>query len=388
MKKILTVLIAILVLFNLSAVYSYADGSVYAAKNQNTLSVSADKYAIMEIESKTFLAGKGSYETFAASHFTKLMTLLLVCEKIDDKSVSFDDVVTVSEYANLQQGSQVWLDKGEKIKISELIKAVTIGNANDACVALSETVDKKISDFVSRMNDKAKKLGMINTVYADCTGESNDNITTVHDTAILASELLRHEYLKEYLTSWRDFIGEKQSEVVNQNTLVKSYKGITGLKACVSAQGVNMISASAQRGDMSIVCIAVGCSSRDQRAVDAENMLDFSFSQFQVYTPEVDETLLDDINVAHGDKESVKVSLSKPLKLVIKRGTSSELLVDANREKSVEAPKKKGDSVGRITVKNGDKTVFSSDIELSEDAEKITVFGAFLKLIYSLTGGK
>lgn len=388
MKKILTVLIVILVLFNLSAVYSYADGSVYAAKNQNTLSVSADKYAIMEIESKTFLAGKGSYETFAASHFTKLMTLLLVCEKIDDKSVSFDDVVTVSEYANLQQGSQVWLDKGEKIKISELIKAVTIGNANDACVALSETVDKKISDFVSRMNDKAKKLGMINTVYADCTGESNDNITTVHDTAILASELLRHEYLKEYLTSWRDFIGEKQSEVVNQNTLVKSYKGITGLKACVSAQGVNMISASAQRGDMSIVCIAVGCLSRDQRAVDAENMLDFSFSQFQVYTPEVDETLLDDINVAHGDKESVKVSLSKPLKLVIKRGTSSELLVDANREESVEAPKKKGDSVGRITVKNGDKTVFSSDIELSEDAEKITVFGAFLKLIYSLTGGK
>lgn len=386
MKKILTVLAVILIAFNLSVVSVIADGSVYTAKNQNTLSVSADKYVIMEIGSKTFLAGSGSYETFAASHFTKLMTLLLVCEKIDDKSVSFDDVVTVSEYANLQQGSQVWLDKGEKIKVSELIKAVTIGNANDACVALSETVDKKISDFVSRMNAKAKKLGMINTVYADCTGESNDNVTTVHDTAILASELLSHEYLKEYLTSWRDFIGEKQSEVVNQNTLVKSYNGITGLKACVSAQGVNMTSASAERGDMSIVCIAVGCSSSDQRAVDAKNMLDFAFSQYQVYIPEVDEKLLSDIKVVHGDKESVGVTLSRPLKLVIKRGTQSELEVEASREESIEAPKKKGESVGVITVKNGEKTVFSSDVQLSEDAEEITVFGAFLKLIYSLTG--
>lgn len=386
MKKILTVLIVTFIVFNLSAVCTHADGSVFTASKQTALSVSADKYAIMETETKTFLAGSGSYETFAASHFTKLMTLLLVCEKIDDKSVSFDDAVTVSEYANLQQDPQIWLDKGEKIKISELIKAVTIGNANDACVALSETVDKKISDFVSRMNDKAKKLGMINTVYADCTGESNDNVTTVHDTAILASELLSHEYLKEYLTSWRDFVGEKQSEVVNQNTLVKSYNGITGLKACVSAQGVNMTSASAERGDMSIVCIAVGCSSSEQRAVDAESMLDFAFSQFQIYTPEIDEKLLDDIKVVHGDKKSVGVSLSKPLRLVIKRGTASSLEVEASREESVEAPKKKGESVGNITVKNGEKAVYSSDIQLSEDAEKITVFGAFLKLIYSLAG--
>lgn len=386
MKKLLTVLSAILIMFNLSAVYTHADGSVYTAKNQTALSVSADKYAIMETETGTFLAGSGSYETFAASHFTKLMTLLLVSEKIEDKSVSLEDVVTVSEYANLQQGTQIWLDKGEKIKVSELIKAVTIGNANDACVALSETVDKKISDFVSRMNQKAKEIGMINTVYADCTGESNDNVTTVHDTAILAAELLRHEYLREYLTSWRDFVGEKKSEVVNQNTLVKSYNGITGLKACVSAQGVNMTSASAERGEMSVVCIAVGCSSSEARAEDAESMLDFAFSQFQVYTPEVDEKLLEDIKVVHGDKESVKVSLSKPLRLVIKRGTSSELEVESSRDESVEAPKKKGEKIGNITVKNGEKTVFSSDIVLSEDAEKITVFGAFLKLVFSLTG--
>ncbi len=386
MKKILTVLIATLVLFNLPALYAYADGSVYASKSQNTLSVSADKYAIIETDTKTFLAGSGSYETFAASHFTKLMTLLLVSEKIDDKSLSLDNVVTVSEYANSQQGSQVWLDKGEKITVLELVKAVTVGNANDACVALSETVDKKISGFVSKMNAKAKKLGMINTVYADCTGESNDNVTTVHDTAILASELLKYEYLQEYLTTWRDYIGEKKSEVVNQNTLVKSYNGITGLKACVSAQGVNMITASAKRGDMSIVCVAVGCSSKDARASDARSLLDYAFESFFVYTPKIDEKLLDDVKVVHGDEKSVGVSLSKPLKLIIKRGTESALEVETSREESVEAPKKKGEKVGNITVKSGEKIVFSSDIELSSDAEKITVFKAFLKLIYSLTG--
>lgn len=386
MKKILTVLTVILAVFNLSEVSAFADGSVYASKSQNALSVSADKYAIIETDTKTFLAGSGSYETFAASHFTKLMTLLLVSEKIDDKSVSLDDVVSVSEYANSQQGSQVWLDKGEKITVLELVKAVTVGNANDACVALSETVDKKISGFVSKMNDRAKKLGMINTVYVDCTGESNDNVTTVHDTAILASELLSHEYLQEYLTTWRDYIGEKKSEVVNQNTLVKSYKGITGLKACVSAQGVNMISASAKRGDMSIVCVAVGCASKDARASDAENLLDYAFEGFFVYTPKIDEKLLDDIKVVHGDEKSVGVSLSKPLRLVVKRGTESALEVESSREESVEAPRKKGEKIGNITVKNGEKTIFSSDIELSADAEKVTVLKAFFKLIYSLAG--
>ncbi|MCD8327609.1 MAG: serine hydrolase [Ruminococcus sp.] len=388
-RRIFICLAAIIFMMNFLVLYCQADGeedSVYASKNQDTLSVTADRYVILEASTNTFLAGQGSYEEFSASHFTKLMTLTLVSEKIDEGELSLDDTVAVSEYANSQQGTQIWLDKGEKITVSELIKAVTIGNANDACVALSETVDKKISDFVERMNKRAAELQMINTVYVDCTGVSNDNITTAHDTALLASELLKHEYLTEYLTAWRDFVGEKQSEVVNQNTLVKSYDGITGLKACVSSTGVNMTSVSAKRGEMSVVCVAVGSESSEQRAVDGENMLDYALSQFQIYEPEIDKTLLDDIKIVHGEDESVKVSLYKPLRLVIKRGTSSELDVTASREQSITAPKKKGDKVGSVTVTNGEKTAFSTSIVLCDDAERITVKKAFLKLIYSLIG--
>lgn len=385
MKRLAIVLSVVLIFINAFSLTAFADG-IAASKNQNALYVSADKYVIMEAKSKSFLAGVGSNERFCASHFTKLMTLLIVCEKIDNNELSLDSRVTVGERANAQQGSQIWLDKGEEIKLSELVKAVTIGNANDACVCLSETVEPDEKEFLKLMNDKAKSLGMTDTIYMDCTGISKESITTAHDTALLCAEILKKDYLRKYFTTWRDFVRDGKAELVNQNTLVKSYNGITGLKACVSSDGSNMITASAERGEMSLICVASGCSSDDMRAVDARNMLDYGFSQFQVYTPKVDQALFEDIKITHGEDEKAGVSLSKPLRLVIKRGTASEMEVQTKREQYVSAPGKKGDTVGNITVKNGESTVFSADLVLEKDVKRLSVLGAFKKLLYSLMG--
>lgn len=385
MKRIVAILSFVLIFTNVLSLNGFADG-IAAAKNQNALYVSADKYVIMEAKSKSFLAGVGSNEKFCASHFTKLMTLLIVCEKIDAKKLSLDGKVTVGERANAQQGTQIWLDKGEEIKLSELIKAVTIGNANDACVCMSEAVEPDEKEFLHLMNDKAKSLGMTATTYADCTGISKESITTAHDTAILCAELLKKEYLRKYFTTWRDFVRGGKAELVNQNTLVKSYNGITGLKACVSADGSNMISASAERGEMSLVCVAVGCSSDETRAVDAKNMLDYGFSQFQIFIPEVDKAFFKDIRITHGEEDKAGVSLSKPLRLVIKRGTSSEMEVDAERKQNISAPMEKGGKVGNITVKNGENTVFTADLVLEKSVKRLSFLGAFKKLIIALLG--
>ncbi len=385
MKRLAFIMAVIFVFSNTFSLCADADG-IAASKKQNALYVSADKYVIMESGTKSFLAGSGSNESFSASHLTKLMTLLLACEKIDQKKLSLKSEITVGERANSQQDPQIWLDNGEKIKLSELIKAVTIGNANDACVAISEAVEADEKKFLNLMNQKAKSLGMTKTVYSDCTGVSDKSITTAHDTALLCAELLKKDYLFDYFTKWRDFVRGGKTELVNQNTLVKSYNGITGLKACVSNDGSCIIAASAKRGDMSLVCVAVGSSSDDMRAVDARNMLDYGFSEFQIYKPTVDKEFFDDMRITHGEVEKVSVSLSKPFKLVIKRGTSSQMEVEAKREEYVSAPKKKGDIVGNIAVKNGENTVFSADLLIKKDVERLSVFGAFKKLLSALIG--
>lgn len=385
MKRLAFIMAVIFVFSNTFSLCADADG-IAASKKQNALYVSADKYVIMESGTKSFLAGSGSNESFSASHLTKLMTLLLACEKIDQKKLSLKSEITVGERANSQQDPQIWLDNGEKIKLSELIKAVTIGNANDACVAISEAVEADEKKFLNLMNQKAKSLGMTKTVYTDCTGVSDKSVTTAHDTALLCAELLKKDYLFDYFTKWRDFVRGGKTELVNQNTLVKSYNGITGLKACVSKDGSCIIAASAKRGDMSLVCVAVGSSSDDMRAVDARNMLDYGFSEFQIYKPTVDKEFFDDMRITHGEVEKVSVSLSKPFKLVIKRGTSSQMEVEAKREEYVSAPKKKGDIVGNIAVKNGENTVFSADLLIKKDVERLSVFGAFKKLLSALIG--
>ena len=385
MKRLTFIMAVIFVFSNTFSLCADADG-IAASKKQNALYVSADKYVIMESGTKSFLAGSGSNESFSASHLTKLMTLLLACEKIDQKKLSLKSEITVGERANSQQDPQIWLDNGEKIKLSELIKAVTIGNANDACVAISEAVEADEKKFLNLMNQKAKSLGMTKTVYSDCTGVSDKSVTTAHDTALLCAELLKKDYLFDYFTKWRDFVRGGKTELVNQNTLVKSYNGITGLKACVSKDGNCIIAASAKRGDMSLVCVAVGSSSDDMRAVDARNMLDYGFSEFQIYKPTVDKEFFDDMRITHGEVEKVSVSLSKPFKLVIKKGTSSQMEVEAKREEYVSAPKKKGDIVGNIAVKNGENTVFSADLLIKKDVERLSVFGAFKKLLSALIG--
>lgn len=385
MKRLAFIMAVIFVFSNTFSLCVDADG-IAASKKQNALYVSADKYVIMESGTKSFLAGSGSNESFSASHLTKLMTLLLACEKIDQKKLSLKSEITVGERANSQQDPQIWLDNGEKIKLSELIKAVTIGNANDACVAISEAVEADEKKFLNLMNKKAKSLGMTKTVYSDCTGVSDKSVTTAHDTALLCAELLKKDYLLDYFTKWRDFVRGGKTELVNQNTLVKSYNGITGLKACVSKDGNCIIAASAKRGDMSIICVAVGSSSDDMRAVDARNMLDYGFSEFQIYKPSVDKEFFDDMRITHGEVEKVSVSLSKPFKMVIKRGTSSQMEVEAKREEYVSAPKKKGDSVGNIAVKNGENTVFSAELLINKDVERLSVLGAFKKLLSALIG--
>lgn len=151
--------------------------------------LTARSAVVTEMTTGRVLFEKEPQEQCECGHYAKLMVLLLTAEKIDSGELSMSDTSVVSEYANSQQGSQIWLDKGEKISVEELIKSVSAGNANDGCAALAEKVAGSADKAVELMNSRAKMLGMNGTVYTDCTGMGEGNVTTAKDTALLCSEL-------------------------------------------------------------------------------------------------------------------------------------------------------------------------------------------------------
>lgn len=339
---------------------------------------------VYEAVTGTVISSENEHEVYPAGHFAKLMTLLIVQEDIESGKLSNDTSVTVSEYANSMQDPQIWLDKGEKISVEELVKAIIIGNANDACAALAETCEKTETAFVERMNAKAEALGMEDTVYADCTGVSEETITSAYDTAVLCAELSKHDELFGYMTTWIDNVRGGKTQLVNLNRLIRSYKGIIGIKACYSQGAGNCLAAAAQRDGMTVVAVMIGSPDEDSRFSWARDAMNTAFAAHEVYVPEMKDGILDDVAVTLGSKPFAAVDYSDKSAVLIPKGSSSKIKVTAERIDSVPAPVKEGDIIGNVVFTLNGEEIFTTDIFVAESVNKLTAIEAFKRLLLEL----
>lgn len=398
MKKIISIILCVSVACS-SAVCVSADGgnvneydnTIQTALTAETTDVesllknmTARSISVIETSTGKSLFSKNNTEKLSVSHFAKLMTLLIAAESIDSGDLSLKDTVTVSEYANSMQGSQIWLDKGEKISVEELVKSITVGNANDACVALAERIAGSEEKFVQIMNERAKNLKMCDTHFEDCTGINEKSVSTADDIAKLCSELLKYKNMKEYLTTWSDTVRGGKTELVNLNRLVRSYKGISGMKACGSEKTGNCIAATAQRGDMSVCVVLLGCKTSEDRDSEVKKLLDMSFDSFEIFTPDVSEEFLSDIIVTNGETNHVKAVLDGKVKVVIPRGTSWSVEMETERAESLPAPVNKGDSAGKLVCKLADDIIITADLKADDCVKKMNMKCGMKKLIYNL----
>ncbi len=375
---------------------AFADGArseeaVAAALNsakehkKSEVSVTAENAVLYEASTKTVIFGKKANERVPVSYLTKLMTILLTAEKLKtDKEFTLDRKFITSAEANSRKGSQIWLDVGEKISIRELLKSVTIGNANDASVVLAEGISGSETAFVRAMNNRAKSLGMKNTKFVDCTGISSSNISTAKDIAILSAELVKYESLKGFFTTWMDSVRGGKAELVNLNTLVKNYKGISGLKACSSDKAGNCISASASRNKLSLIAVAIKTKDSDSRASDARELLDFGFEGFDLYAPDVPKDAVEPINVTHGFELKTDTYVDGTASVVIKRGTAGKISVTFDRMSKLEAPVAKNTKIGELVFRMGSKELLKRNIYTKSDVKRIDLVSAFGKLLLSL----
>ncbi|MBP5267624.1 MAG: D-alanyl-D-alanine carboxypeptidase, partial [Ruminococcus sp.] len=259
-------------------------------------------------------------------------------------------------------------------------KAITISNANDAAVAIAEHIFCSTDEAVAKMNCKAKSLGMDSTTYADVCGLDDRTLSNAADTAILASELVKYDTLTPYFTSWIDHVRDGKAELVNLNRLVRTYKGITGMKACSSSTAGECSVATAKRGKMEIAVVVLKCSDRTLCDDIAKKLLDMCFDVYSLYTPEISEDMLKKIPVILGEENKVSVGFGYLSPVIVPKGSSESFDISFDKEKELSAPVKKGQVCGKLVCRYGNQVIYSANL-VAENGVKEKDFSFCLKIL-------
>lgn len=347
--------------------------------------ITAPSAVLMEASSGKVLFEKNPHEQRPCASITKVMTMLLVCEAIDNGKLSLDDTITASAHAASMGGSDIWLEEGETMSADDMIKATVVASANDAAVALAEHLCGSEEVFVQKMNEKAQQLGMKETVFKNCNGlDEEGHITSAYDVAVMSRELMKHEMIFNYTSIWIDNLRDGKTQIVNTNKLLKTYNGITGLKTGTTNDAGCCMSASAKRGDMSLVAVVLGCNSGKERFSDAAALLDYGFANFSVTKLSLPEDMPKTIKVENGMVQNIGVDCDVSASIVLDKNSSSKIVSKIDLPESVEAPVAKGQRLGTVTYSLDGNTVKSFEITALQDAEKISFTSVFSVLLNSI----
>lgn len=384
---------AALILCSADTVFASSGGEQTAAAQQASKNITPDEelqtisaqaYILTEMQTGKVLYEKDADKSIFSSHFNKLMTLLLLSEKIKNGSISVGDSFTATERANACNDPQIWLDKGEKITVDELIKSITVGNANDAAVTIAENISGNEESFVESMNKRSGALGMDHTVFKDPTGVNKANTTTPRDLSKLCAKLSKYEFLTPYLKTWLVKVRNAKAELVNSNRLVRNLPGITGMKACSSAENGSCGCVTVQSAGMKLCAVVVGCADSDKRDQDIKKLFKCGARSFQLYRPEIPGEMLENIPVTGGEKLECELEAENTPLVVIKRGTASQLEVRMSREQLIKAPVEKGQKYAEYTLCYEKDPVCTVDIVSKESIEVMNWWCGVKKLLYNL----
>lgn len=321
---------------------------------------------------------KNADESLHPASITKIMTLLIIFDAIDDGSIAPDDTVTVSEHAASMGGSQVFLEPGETQTVETMIKCIAIASANDACVAMAEHISGSEDAFVQSMNERAEALGMNNTHFVNCCGlDADGHMTTARDVAIMSRELITaHPAIHDYSCIWMDTIthvtrrGESEFVLNNTNKLLKQYEWATGLKTGSTSLAKFCLSATARRNDIELISVIMASPSGKTRVSDSIALLNYGYGICSLYHDN-NMPSIDVIPIKGGIRSDISVEYSSQLNYLFTDKYDASLIEShAEYLEDLEAPVQKGDVVGQLTYTYDGKFMDSVDIIASESIKK------------------
>ena len=357
------------------------DDSLYTSADASVEGNEFDCKSVILMEANTgkIIYTQNADEPLPPASVTKVMTLLLVMEAIDSGKISLDDMVSVSERAASMGGSQIYLEVGEQMSVEDMLKSVIIASANDAACALAEFCEGSETAFVEKMNKRAAELGMKNTHFENTNGlddTAENHVTSARDIAIMSRELIKHEKILEYSSIWMDTVRNGAFGLTNTNRLVRYYQGCTGLKTGSTDKAGFCISATAERGGVSLICVVMGAATRDIRNNIATTLLDRGFAKYEMYSSEGDS--IENVRIL-GSKNGYATLEYPQFTYLADKGTSSKIQKNIILNENICAPLSKGDVVGKVTYTLDGREIGSLEVRACDNVERIGYYTLLIR---------
>ncbi len=355
----------------------------------DAITIEAPYAVLMEKSTGTVIYEKEAHARCAPASVTKVMTMLLVTEALESGVIGKETVVTASETACSMGGSQIWLEPGEQMTVSEMLKCVAVVSANDCAVALAELIAGSEEAFVQRMNQRAGQLGMADTHFTNCTGlhDDDDHYTSAYDIAVMSRELIRHDLIKEYTTIWMDTIRGGEFGLSNTNRLIYGYEGATGLKTGFTSKAMYCLAATAERDGVEYIAVVLHGQTSEKRFNDARTLLNYAFANYALASLRPEQAL-PPVAVKLGAADCVQPIFTGGETMLREKSGMAELSYDISLPEQVTAPVTEGQVLGSMTVRSGDQTLAQVDIVAAAQVDRLGFWAVYGRLFGMLIGRK
>lgn len=369
-KRLISIILIIILSFNFSIAYGEID-------------LSGKSYLLMDFNSGEIILAKNEDERLPPASITKVMTLLIAMEYINNGTLELTEEVIVSESASKAIGTTVFLDPGEVQTVENLLKAIAIRSANDASIALAVHIAGSEEAFVNIMNERASQLGMGNTNFENSSGLPVENhYTSAYDIGIMSRELMKYEEIIPYLTTYMEDmeVGKTKTSIqtmVNTNRLIKDYEGANGIKTGSTSEAKFCLSASAKRGDLQLIAVVMGVETSALRFSEAMKLLDYGFSNYESVLLGKKGDVIADITIEKGKEDFVSLVLDRDVNLLLAKGKEGKIEEDIDYPESVKAPIEEGQKIGEFIVSLDGDEVDRIDLVAKSKIDK----GSFISIL-------
>ena len=346
---------------------------------------------LIEASTGKIIYEKNSHDRYAPASMTKIMSMIIIIEEIENGNLKWNETLVASEYAASMGGSQIFLQPNEKMTVKDLFKAVAIGSANDATVVFAERIAGTEAKFVEKMNDKAKELGLKDTNFKNAVGlDEANHYSSAYDMAMMAKELVKHEKIFEFTTIYEDYLRQNTDNkfwLVNTNKLIKTYEGADGLKTGYTKEAGYCLTATAKKDSMRLIGTIMGATDSKSRNSNMATLLDYGFNLYEMQVEVKEGEVISKKKSSKAENEVIEIVPKKDASVLVEKGQEKEALnYEMNLDK-IKLPIKKGDKIGILKLKDGNKVISTVDLTVKEDVEKASILELYKRSIKSVLSG-
>jgi D-alanyl-D-alanine carboxypeptidase (penicillin-binding protein 5/6) len=348
--------------------------------------VATDSAILLEVETGQVLFEKNADRKLPPASITKIMSLLITMEKLEEGSISLDDKVTISRYAQSMGGSQIYLKANTQVELEKLLKAVTIASGNDASVAIAEYIAGTYSNFIAMMNDKAQELGMNSTNFVNSTGLPDPNhYSTARDISIMAKELSKYPQVLEWASIWTETIQlpNRKAMLVNTNSLINKYPSMDGLKTGHTQEAGFCLASTAKKGDTRLISIVLQGETLTEREESTTRLLDYGFNAFSKRKIAAAGDQIQNIPIAESANKVAVGEVASDLYVMVQKGQEKDISQEVKVKDSLTAPIEKGGVLGELTVYNGEKIISTVDVVAAAEIERANIITRMWRKIFN-----